>query len=78
MKAHQRVIRERHALEFDPLRDEKMRAAASFDNATVREISRQEAETVILKYEWLGNMGASRYYVGLFFENYLAGVACSG
>jgi hypothetical protein len=63
MKCHQRKIREQRAQ--TPLPDEYFRraAAGSFENATVCEISREEAKSVILDYEWLGNMGSAQYYV---------------
>jgi hypothetical protein len=78
MIAHQRVIRERHAQEPEPLLAEKVRLAQLFDNATVKEISKAEAKTIILKYEWLGNMGVTDCAFGLYFGKYLAGVACFG
>lgn len=77
MKCHQRKIREEKAKTLLP--DEPLRiAAATYDNATLREITFDEAKTVILDYEWLGNMGSTQYAVGLFFGEYLAGVACFG
>lgn len=78
MTCHQRLIRDQHAKEPDPLLAEKVRLAQSFDNATVKEISKVEAKTIILKYEWLGNMGVTDYAFGLYFGEYLAGVACFG
>ena len=78
MIAHQRIIRESHSKEFDPVLNEKLALAQSFENATVREISRAEAQTVILKYEWLGNMGCTDYTFGLYFGEHMAGVACFG
>lgn len=78
MKCHQRKIRDEKAK--TPLPDEHLRtaAAATYDNAILREITFEEAKAVILDYEWLGNMGSTRYVVGLFFGKYLAGVACFG
>ena len=84
MKCHQRIIREQHS--NNPLPDEHLmiEAASSMKNAYVREISRKEAEAVILKYEWLGNMGTSARYFGLFFVHpetkveYIGGVNCFG
>ena len=78
MKAHQRLIREREALMPDPLRAEKVRLAQSFDNASVREISHAVGKELIERYEWLGNMGCTDYTFGLYFGEYLAGVACFG
>ena len=77
-KAHQRLIRERHALEPDPLIEEKRALAASLKNAWVREINRKKAEEIILKYEWLGNVGTTDHYFGLYFGEHLAGVECFG
>jgi hypothetical protein len=78
MKAHQRVIREQHAQEPDPLLEEKMSFAQSFDSASVREIANAEAKAVIRRYEWLGNMGCTDYSFGLYFGPHLAGVSCFG
>ncbi|MBW2005556.1 MAG: hypothetical protein JRI72_13330 [Deltaproteobacteria bacterium] len=44
----------------------------------MREIEWQEAKTFILNYEWLGNMGTSKYCYGLLFGNQLAAVVCYG
>lgn len=77
-KAFQRVIRERMAEEPDPLLGEKMALAADFKNASVREISLAEARNVVVTQEWLGNLGSSEFAFGLFFGEYLAGVACFG
>jgi len=77
-KAHQRRIRERHAQERDPFIEEKIALAASLKNAWVREIDRKTAEEIILKYEWLGNMGTADYYFGLYFGEHLAGAVCFG
>lgn len=86
MKAYQRIIRETMALTPEPDEEEKREAAASFKNASVREISYAEASTIILRYEWLQNMGSARHghCFGLFFRHpvteaeYLAGACCFG
>jgi hypothetical protein len=78
MKAHQRIIRERHAQEVDPLLEEKLSLAGSLDSASVREIPNAAAKEVIKKYEWLGNMGCTDYSFGLYFGEHLAGVSCFG
>jgi hypothetical protein len=84
MKCHQRIIREREALSPESDEHLKREAAASFDNAFVREISHREAATIITRYEWLKNLGSTRWSMGLFFKHptngqeYLAGVACFG
>jgi hypothetical protein len=70
MIAHQKLIR-------DSLRDDHP-VPADFSSAVVREISFTEAKTVILKYEYLRNMGTTRRAFGLFFDGELAGVECFG
>ena len=77
-KAHQRIIRDREAQIPDPLIDEKRALARSLQNAVVREIGRSEAEQIILRYEWLGNMGTTDFQFGLYFGEHLAGVVCFG
>ena len=74
--AHQRQIRDQHALEVDPLLEDKKRQALSLKNAWVREISRAEAETIILKYEWLKSMGTTDYQFGLYFGEHLVSGIC--
>jgi hypothetical protein len=78
VKAHQRIIREHHATEKDPVLADKRFLARSFDSAAVREIPNAVAKEVIKKYEWLGNMGCTDYSFGLYFGEYLAGVSCFG
>ena len=84
MKCHQRIIREQEALRPDPDEHLKREAAASFENATVREITRKEAETIITRYEWLKNCGSTRWCMGLIFrhpvtgQEFLGGVALFG
>jgi hypothetical protein len=46
--------------------------------AQVRPVSRRMAEQVILKYEWLGTLGNTQLYFGIFFGDYCAGVTCIG
>ena len=77
-KAHQRLIREHMATQPEADLEEKLRLAADFKSATVREITYDEAKNVILANEWLGNMGTTEWTYGLFFGKYLAGVACFG
>ena len=78
MIAHQKIIRDAHAQEHDPFLKHKRQLASTFTRATVREISHAEAKTIILNYEWLGNMGCTDFAFGLFFGEYLAGVVCFG
>jgi hypothetical protein len=72
MKCHQRVIRESATPEPDE--DIKRELAKDFTHASFREIPYAEAKPLVLKYEWLGTMGAARKWVGLFFGEHLAGV----
>jgi hypothetical protein len=46
--------------------------------AVVRPVSRRLAESVILKYEWLGTMAQTSLHFGIFFGDYCAGVTCAG
>lgn len=84
MKCYQRTIRELEALSPEPDEHLKREAAASFDNAFVREITRKEAESILMRYEWLKNLGSARWFMGLFFKHpgsgveYLAGCAAFG
>jgi hypothetical protein len=84
MKAHQKLIREQMAMNPEPDEHLKREAASSFKNATVREISNVQASDIILRYEWLRNMGSTEIAFGLFFKHplteaeYLAGVECFG
>jgi hypothetical protein len=69
-KAHQRLIREKH--------EDGHPVPADLSTATVRPITYAEAEQVIMKYEWLGNMGNTVRAFGLFFGEEIAGVVCFG
>lgn len=71
MKAWQRKIREKMA-------KKEPRDVATLDTAVVRPVSYAEAASVILKYEWLGNMGTTAKAFGLFIKEELAGVVCFG
>lgn len=77
-KAHQRLIREHMATQPEADLEKKKRLAADFKNATVREISYDEAKNVITANEWLGHLGTTEWAYGLFFGEYLAGVVCFG
>jgi hypothetical protein len=70
-KAWQRIIREAQAA-LDP------RPVASLEDAIVTEIPYEEAKKIILKYEWLGNMGTTERAFGLYIGQELAGVVCFG
>jgi hypothetical protein len=84
-KCYQRVVREQMALLPEPDLAEKREAAASLNNASVREITYKEAENLIISNEYLGTMNAStKYSVGLIFKHpktgreFIGGVACFG
>ncbi len=79
-KAHQRLVREERALLPDPLLEEKQKLAKDFTHAEVRQISYDDAKTVILRNEFLGSLGSAsgKYCYGLFFGDYLGSVVCFG
>jgi hypothetical protein len=77
-KAFQRVIRERMAEEPDPLLSEKLALAADFENASVREISLEDARNVLMGHEYLGSLGSAEHAYSLSFGEHLAGVVCFG
>ena len=72
--AHQRKIAEKAR---KTMKHERL---TSLDGCYVAMIEREQAEPIILKFEWLGDMGAtSTRFVGLFTaEHELIGVACFG
>lgn len=41
----------------------------SLDKSILREISSQKAKEIILKYEWLGRMSATKYHYALVLDN---------
>jgi hypothetical protein len=71
MKAYQRKIREKEA-EKDP------RPVVGLENATVVEIAYEKAKEIILRFEWLKNMGTTERSFGLILDGELAGVVCFG
>ncbi len=82
VKAHQRLIREQRAQQAS---DANLFGEWWHDldtdiaKATVREVSRETAEKVILEYEWLGCMPAVVWYsYGIYFDGHLGGVVCYG
>jgi hypothetical protein len=78
MKAYQREIREAEAQRFPRV------IPADFSSASVLEITKTEAKSVLERYEWLARLdkrkalGATRYTFGLFFGDELAGIECFG
>ena len=45
-------------------------------NYLIKEITYREAKDFIIKYEWLKNIGSSKYCYGMFIDKCLAGVVC--
>ncbi len=71
--AHQRKIAEAARAETGVER------LTSLDGCYVKTIERGEAEPVILKFEWLGDIGHAHTFVGLYTADHeLLGVACFG
>jgi hypothetical protein len=77
-KAYQRVVRERAEKIPDPDLEEKRRLASDLKSATVREISYEQAKSVIIANEWLSSMGTTEWSFGAYFGDYLGGVVCFG
>lgn len=71
MKCHQRIIRDAKSYQ-DP------KSIASLESARVIPIDFSTAKSVILEYEWLGNMGTTQKAFGLYVDNELQGVSCFG
>jgi|10_taG_2_1085330.scaffolds.fasta_scaffold08421_5 hypothetical protein len=79
MKAHQRIIREKKAIEDKNDIFEKwwQDIDCSKDNAVIKEIDRKTALPIILDYEWLGTLPVNyKRFCGLYFNNVLSGVIC--
>jgi hypothetical protein len=72
-KCYQRHIREVHGERANRLQ------ISNLTGGTVEAVSRADAESIVLKYEWLGTVGqgASAFY-GLKMSGELLGVACFG
>ena len=75
-KAHQRIIRE--AKESESTLDLFGHPVAKIEEAECREITYDQAKTVILEYEWLGTMGTTQMHYGIFYRGHLAGAICFG
>jgi hypothetical protein len=50
----------------------------SFDKWEVIQMPYKTAKEFILEYEWLGNMGTSKYCYGLIIDRQISAVACYG
>lgn len=71
--AHQRRIKELFLLE------EPEEPVERLTGYSVELISREEARPLIMRYEWLGNMGRAAYFVGLLSPaRRLHGAVCFG
>lgn len=73
-KAWQREIRERKEKEYNRIAPTE----SKIEEAICRRITRKEAETIILEYEWLGTMGKGMFCYGIFYNDILGGVVCFG
>jgi hypothetical protein len=72
--AHQRLIAERERAEYP-----REAIAIPLDRFSVETITKDEASLVILKYEWLRNIGRSTHFIGLYApDRELVGAACFG
>ena len=83
MKAHQKIIRDEKeseaknglsTLSLFPSKPDIVNIKTSI----VKEVSYETAKKIILEYEWLGTMGTTQYYYGIFFDGYCGGVVCYG
>ncbi len=75
MICHQYLIRAQAAPE--PNEDVKRELARDFSRASVREIDYETAQPLVMRYEWLQTM-SGRWFVGLYFGEFLAGVEAFG
>jgi hypothetical protein len=72
--AYQRKIADRER-ETKP----RPRLTAPLTQFSVETITKAEAKTIILNYEWLRNVGRAKHFIGLFSpERELVGAACFG
>ena len=78
-KAHQRIIRETMEKEesYNLFGKWWEDIDISKSNAIVKEVTREQALPIILKYEWLGTLPVNFIkFCGLYFGNVIAGVVC--
>lgn len=72
--AHQRLIAERERAAHP-----RESITIPLDRFSVETITRAEATPLIVKYEWLGNVGRAAHFVGLYSpDRELIGVSCFG
>ena len=62
------------------IKSQKNSIAPEFEPTDIKilPITWKEASDFILLYEWVGNMGTSKYCFGLFLSGYLASAVCYG
>lgn len=72
-KAWQRIIREDKEKEY-----RVPPTVADITKAVCKRVSYEEAEKIIIEYEWLGAMGQGTYCYGIFFNDICGGVVCFG
>lgn len=75
-KAWQRLIREKRKREWGKKPKYWLKADLSLKNARIKRIQKVLAEKIILEYEWLGTMGMSNIFFGIFFDDLCGGVVC--
>lgn len=75
MKAWQRLIRERFQ---EQEKDKIPEIEIDIKKAVCKEITYEQASTIIIPYEWLGTMGTTKYHYGIFYDDILAGAICFG
>jgi len=77
MKAHQRIIREQKQL-TDNGGLFGYPSNVDIKNCVLRETDYITAKKIIEDYEWLGTMGTTQFYYGIYFDGVCAGVVCFG
>lgn len=77
MKAHQRLIREQLKL-YDNGGLFGYPKDIDIKKSVLKEVDYLTAKNIIEKYEWLGTMGTTQFYYGIYFDNVCAGVICFG
>lgn len=70
--AYQKQLRDQYSSEGCPLTDDRLVLSLS----KIKRVNRKIAQSIILKYEWLGTLPNATHYYGLFFDDFCAGVTC--
>ena len=62
------------------IREQNNNILPEYDHQDIKvcPLTQKEASDFILNYEWVGNMGTSKYHFGLFLGAHLASVVCYG